>query len=164
VEVIFIILKSISAMKQLSIIKKIILVYWCCLAVANLTYAQRAVDIVIGEVARQSNGDCGGSGRGCNASLSLAAVHNREVAGNAAKIFLTKDDRLTIQFLKASLSEELKTWNFEQKNIYFIENNTPLDPSLCRALGKESIILQKGMYPIIEWEDSYFVSIQLFSH
>jgi hypothetical protein len=59
------------------------------------------------------------------------------------------------------MSATIKEWNFEQKNVYFIEKDTDLDPALCTALNKESIKIKQGMYPIIEWEDSYFVSFQI---
>ncbi len=142
-------------------LKKLIVSSLCCLGLLQNGVAQTAVAIIIGESARQANGDCGGSGRGCANSIVPMNFNNPESVENTGNLFLTENQRLNLRFSKNTMSATIKEWNFEQKLVYFIEKDTPLDLSLCAALQKESIVIKQGMYPIIEWEDAYFVSFQI---
>jgi hypothetical protein len=137
---------------------------------SNLTYnassqAQASVNIVIGESARQSDGGCGGNGRGCPASIQAVNTANRgesSATSNSGTAYLNTNNELVLCIPKATISNTLEEFNFKDKNVYFIEKDVLLSPELAESLEiSDPMMLQKGMYPIIDWKDSYFVSFTL---
>jgi hypothetical protein len=149
--------------------KKIVIHILLCI-LSNLAYtansqAQASVNIIIGEAARQSDGSCGSSGRGCPSNIQAANTANiREstTSVNSGKAYLNTNNELVLFIPKATISSTLEEFNFKNKSVYFIEKDVLLSPELAESLAiSELMMLQKGMYPIIDWTDGYFVSFIL---
>lgn len=139
----------------------------CCCALGLLQNGKTQVAAIsLGEGGRMpSTASCNGGGLFCLEEIKILPTNSAEMeimaAKNTGNIYFANAQNLVIQFLKKTMPKEKEFTNFQQKNVYFIEKDTDLDPALCAVLNKESIKIKQGMYPIIEWEDSYFVSFQI---
>jgi hypothetical protein len=106
------------------------------------------------------DGGCVGMGGLCNSSMIILNNRSAEEGTNFA-VFQSANNRVIIKYPKALLDEDMKLL-FLSRDAYFLEIPQTLDNSIKEALHKEkNIVLAQGWHPIIEWEDSYFISFSI---
>jgi hypothetical protein len=99
---------------------------------------------------------------GSQPCIGNVSVNHNKSESNTSSINIAKDasGHLVFQFLKSQMTKEQEEITFKDKFVYFVEQDIILDDSINDAFERtkeQPIIIRQGMYPIIEWLDSYFV-------
>ncbi len=112
----------------------------------------------VGASMAYGKGQCGVGGTTCVIGISVPA--SRSVDETKLSLHLMKDasGHIVMQISKANLTEEQERLNYKNKFAFYIEEDVILEDSVREALDSEKpIVIKQGMYPIIEWENYYYI-------
>ena len=98
----------------------------------------------------------------CGSSIQVTQSRIAEEDPNAAPIRLFKDSsgHLVMQVNKKTLTEEQDRLNYKNKFAFFVEQDFTLNDEATKSLypdTNKNVIIEQGMYPIIEWENHYYI-------
>lgn len=108
--------------------------------------------------------DCNSPGSTpCAGSVKLFSGQERNTEANL-QILKVNENRIVFKYLKNGMSQEQENANFKGRYFYIIPENIILDNSFQEIYQKTNdkyIYIEQGIYPIIEWEDSYLISFKI---
>lgn len=108
--------------------------------------------------------DCNSPGSTpCAGSVKLFSGQERSADANL-QILKINENRIVFKYLKNGMTLEQESAIFKGKDFYIIPENTILDNSfqeIYQKATKKHIYIEQGIYPIIEWEDSYLISFKI---
>ncbi len=99
-------------------------------------------------------------GRFCMLKATVPANRTSNEKSMPLHFLIDKSGHLVMQVSKERLTEEQDLLNFRNKFIYYVEEDVMLDNTIQEALTpntEKPISIKQGMYPIIEWENHYYI-------
>ena len=99
-------------------------------------------------------------GRFCMLKATVPANRTSNEKSMPLHFLMDKSGHLVMQVSKELLTEEQDNLNYKNKFIYYVEEDIILDNTIQEALTPNSekpILIKQGMYPIIEWENHYYI-------
>lgn len=108
--------------------------------------------------------DCSSPGsQVCVGSIQISTAQGDRSIESNVQLHKLDEQKIAFRYLKSSMTASQEEENFKGKFAFIVAEDTFLDQSLQDkwASQHKRLYIKQGMYPIIEWEDAYFVSFQV---